>query len=82
LFIDEGMFYPHHNVYYITNENLDELKILASVLMSDFIKDQLSQIGIRMNGGLPRFQQQTLKKLRIPNLKKLGISDREKIIES
>jgi len=82
LFIDEGKFYPHHNVYYITHENLNELKILACVLMSDFIKDQLSQIGIRMNGGLPRFQSQTLKKLRIPNLKELSVSDRKTLTDS
>ncbi len=68
LFIDNGNFYPHHNVYYITNHNLDRLKILASILMSDFVKDQLSKIGIRMNDGLPRFQSQTLKKLRIPDI--------------
>lgn len=68
LFIDNGDFYPHHNVYYIVNHDIDRLKILAGILMSDFIKDQLSQIGIRMNGGLPRFQSQTLKKLRIPDI--------------
>ncbi len=82
LFIDEGEFYPHHNVYYITHESLNELKILACVLMSDFIKDQLSQIGIRMNGGLPRFQSQTLKKLRIPLLVELNVSDRKTLINS
>ncbi len=71
LFIDNGNFYPHHNVYYITNHNINRLKLLASLLMSDFIKEQLSQIGIRMNGGLPRFQSQTLKKLRIPEIDSL-----------
>lgn len=71
LFIDEGQFYPHHNVYYITHQNLDDLKVIACMLMSDFIKNQLSQIGIRMNGGLPRFQSQTLKKIRIPDVKQL-----------
>ncbi|MCT4639864.1 MAG: Eco57I restriction-modification methylase domain-containing protein [Bacteroidales bacterium] len=71
LFIDNGNFYPHHNVYYITNHNSDRLKILASILMSGFIKDQLSKIGIRMNAGLPRFQSQTLKKLRVPDIDSL-----------
>ncbi len=75
LFIDRGDFYPHHNVYYITHDNLDKLKILACILMSDFVKKQLSQIGIRMNGGLPRFQSQTLKKLRIPYIDKIDITD-------
>ncbi len=82
LFIDEGKFYPHHNVYYITHKNLNELKILACVLMSDFILDQLSKIGIRMNDGLPRFQSQTLKKLRIPILKEINLSDRKELIDS
>jgi adenine-specific DNA-methyltransferase len=56
LFIDEGKFYPHHNIYYITGRDITTLKILACILMSDFVKNQISQIGIRMNGGLPRFQ--------------------------
>lgn len=82
LFIDEGKYYPHSNIYYITHSDIKELKILACILMSDFIKDQLSQIGIRMNGGLPRFQIQTLKKLRIPQLNELADSDRIKLVES
>ncbi|UII77831.1 Eco57I restriction-modification methylase domain-containing protein [Flagellimonas sp. HMM57] len=82
LFIDEGNFYPHHNIYYITHHDLNKLKILASILMSDFIKDQLSQIGIRMNGGLPRFQSQTLKKLRIPNLNELTKFETDELIKS
>lgn len=42
LFIDEGNYYPHHNVYYITHKDLDSLEIIAGFLMYDFIKDQLS----------------------------------------
>jgi len=68
LHIDTGNFYPHHNLYYITHDDINKLKRLASILMSNFVKKQLTQIGIKMNGGLPRFQAQTLKKLRIPNL--------------
>lgn len=74
LLIDEGKYYPHHNLYYITGPNKDSLKVLASILMSNFSKNQISQIGIRMNGGLPRYQAQSLKKLRIPNLSQLGAS--------
>jgi hypothetical protein len=82
LFIDEGNYYPHHNIYYITSPSIDELKILASILMSNFIKNQLSQIGIRMNGGLPRFQTQTLKKLCIPNISKFNNSSKLNLIEA
>jgi hypothetical protein len=46
------------------------------------IRDQLSQIGIRMNGGFPRFQAQILKKLRIPNIDNLSTDERNALIES
>lgn len=82
LFIDEGKFYPHHNLYYITNNNIDDLKILASILMSDFVRQQMSRIGIRMNGGLPRFQSQVLKKLKIPNIKLINQTDKSLLINA
>ncbi|RXL91919.1 hypothetical protein EO238_30690, partial [Citrobacter sp. AAK_AS5] len=61
---------------------MSDLKILACILMSDFIREQLSQIGICMNGGLPRFQAQTLKKLRIPNISTLDSFDKFELIEA
>lgn len=82
LLIDSGEFYPHHNLYYITGQTVDRLKILASILMSNFIREQLSQIGIRMNGGFPRFQAQILKKLRIPNIEYLTSEEKAALIES
>ncbi|GAB1451676.1 Eco57I restriction-modification methylase domain-containing protein [Draconibacterium sp.] len=82
LLIDDGEFYPHHNLYYITSQPVDKLKILASILMSDFVREQLSQIGIRMNGGFPRFQAQILKKMRIPNIKYLSSEERTALIKA
>lgn len=82
LFIDEGNYYPHHNIYYITADDISSLKILASILMSDFIKHQMSQIGIRMNGGLPRFQSQVLKQLKIPNINNLSSNDKLNLIKA
>ena len=82
LFIDEGNYYPHHNIYYITADDINSLKILASILMSDFIKHQMSQIGIRMNGGLPRFQSQVLMQLKIPDIKELSPSDKDNLIKA
>ena len=71
IFIDEGNYYPHHNLYYITGDGLSNLKILAALLLSDFVRLQLSNIGNKMNGGYPRWQSQYLKKLRIPRIKSL-----------
>ncbi len=82
LFIDEGNYYPHHNIYYITAKDISSLKILGSILMSDFIKNQMSQIGIRMNGGLPRFQSQVLRQLKIPNITQLSLDDRNELVKS
>ncbi len=66
LFIDKGDFYPHHNLYYITCNDIEKLELLAAILMSDFVKKQLLKFGTKMNGGYPRWQAQNLKKLRIP----------------
>lgn len=82
LFIDDGNYYPHHNLYYVTCNEIDDLKILASILMSDFIRQQMAQIGIRMNGGLPRFQSQVLKKIKIPNLKLISFKDKHLLVNA
>ncbi|MEO1806746.1 MAG: Eco57I restriction-modification methylase domain-containing protein [Bacteroidota bacterium] len=66
IFIDEGTYYPHHNLYYITGNSLNDLKVLASILMSDFIHEQLVVLSSNMNGGYPRWQSQNLRRLRIP----------------
>ena len=29
IMIDSGHFYPHHNLYYITGQDIDKLKILS-----------------------------------------------------
>ena len=82
LLIDIGQFYPHHSIYYITGKNLASLQILASLLMSDFIKKQLSQIGIRMNGGLPRFQTQVLKKIKLPIIANMTKAERAFLVKA
>jgi hypothetical protein len=77
LFIDEGAFYPHHNLYYITGGTLRDLKILAAILMSDFARQQLKDSGTQMHGGYPRWQSQHLRRLRIPSIRQmpLAVSD-------
>lgn len=71
LFVDKGQFYPQHNLYYITGKNERSLKMLAALLMSDFIKSQLHNLSNHMNGGYARWQSQYLRKLRIPQLSAL-----------
>jgi hypothetical protein len=32
LFVDEGNFYPHHNLYFISGQDHQKLKLLAAIL--------------------------------------------------
>lgn len=66
IFIDKGKYYPHHNLYYISHDEISKLNLLAGILMSNFVRNQLEELGNKMNGGYPRWQSQNLKKLRIP----------------
>ncbi|AEE53379.1 Eco57I restriction-modification methylase domain-containing protein [Haliscomenobacter hydrossis] len=82
LFIDRGNFYLHHNLYFITGKSYKELVLLASILMSDFVKKQLLELGNKMNGGYPRWQSQNLKKLRIPVISSMPKIAREKLFDA
>lgn len=72
LFVDKGQYYPLHNLYYITGQDECSLRLLAAILMSDFIKSQLDSLSNHMNGGYVRWQSQYLKQLRVPQLSALS----------
>lgn len=74
--LDPGKFYPHHNVYYITDSDFNFLKVLGAFLMSNFVEKQLSEISVSMRGGYVRWQCQNLKKIRIPKLQSLSNEDK------
>lgn len=68
LFVDNGEYYPQHNLYYITGMDGRMLRLLAALLMSDVIRSQLDSLSNHMNGGYVRWQSQYLRKLRVPQL--------------
>lgn len=68
VFVDEGNYYPQHNIYYITGKGIRQLRILAAILMSEFVRKQLDNLTNHMNGGYARWQSQYLRKLHIPNI--------------
>lgn len=68
IFVDEGRYYPQHNLYYITGGSIRQLKLLSAMLMSDYVKGQLLSIANCMNGGYPRWQSQYLRKLLMPDI--------------
>ncbi len=68
IFVDDGHFYPQHNLYYIKGGTLRELQLISVMLMSDYVKGQLLSITNCMNGGYPRWQSQYLRKLVMPDV--------------
>jgi hypothetical protein len=62
---DEGHYYPHHNLYYITSETWD-LHALQAVLLSGIARLFISTYSTKMRGGYLRFQAQYLRRIRVP----------------
>lgn len=77
--LDEGRFYPHHNVYWITSDSWD-LRALKALLRSTIAVRQVSAYSVQMRGGSLRWQAQTLRKLRVPPLKGISDSTLERLI--
>ena len=82
IFVDEGQFYPLHNLYYVTGHSVRKLKILSAILMSDIIRQQIGSITNNMNGGFPRWQSQYLRKLKVPDFLALDGAIEDKLIRS
>lgn len=62
---EQGAFYPHHNLYYVTSETWD-LHALQAVLLSAVGRLFVAAYSTRMRGGYLRFQAQYLRRIRIP----------------
>lgn len=80
VFVDDGLFYPLHNIYYITGRSSIQLRLLAAFLMSNFVRCQLSAVTNTMNGGFSRWQSQHLRKLRIPDLNAISAKNVQQIL--
>lgn len=66
--LDEGQYYPHHNLYYVTSSQWD-LRALQAVLRSSVTVMLIATYCTRMSGGFLRFQAQYLRRIRIPHWK-------------
>lgn len=82
IFVDEGNYYPLHNIYYIIGGTTRQLYLLAAILMSDFARGQLASLTNHMNGGYPRWQSQYLKKLRVPVVSSIPEELADKLLQS
>lgn len=64
--LDEGHYYPHHNLYYVTSNNWN-IRALQNVLCSGIARLFVSAYSTRMRGGYLRFQAQYLRRIRLPD---------------
>lgn len=62
---DEGKFYPHHNLYFVTSTTWD-LQTLQAVLLSRVTRLFVASYSTKMRGGFLRFQAQYLRRIRLP----------------
>lgn len=73
--LDEGGYYPHHNLYFVTSDVWD-LDVLGGLLLSDFANLFVGAYCVKMRGGCYRFQAQYLRRIRVPDPAALRSADR------
>jgi hypothetical protein len=73
---EEGRFYPHHNLYFITSDAWD-LRALQAVLMSGIARLFVATYSTKMSGGFLRFQAQYLRRIRVPRWDQVPLALRE-----
>lgn len=77
--LDEGRFYPHHNLYFVTSDEW-QLYALQTVLRSSITLMTVATYCTRMAGGFLRFQAQYLRRIRLPLWREVEPSMRERLI--
>jgi hypothetical protein len=78
---DDGHFYPHHNLYYITSANWD-LRALQAILQSGIARLFISAYSTKMRGGYLRFQAQYLRRIRLPHWETISKTQRAGLIKA
>ncbi|MCH7382271.1 Eco57I restriction-modification methylase domain-containing protein [Acinetobacter dispersus] len=78
---EDGNFYPHHNLYFVTSQNWN-LHALQAVLMSSVTRLFICMYSTKMKGGFLRFQAQYLRRIRLPLWETVCDSLRNELIEA
>lgn len=73
--LDDGRYYPHHNLYFVVSDSWD-LEVLGGLLLSDVANLFVGAYCVKMRGGCYRFQAQYLRRIRVPAPEALAASDR------
>lgn len=76
--LDEGRYYPHHNLYYVISAGWD-LEVLGGLMLSRVANLFVGAYCVKMRGGTFRFQAQYLRRIRVPELSSLSVADRRQL---
>ena len=78
---EDGLLYPHHNLYFIVSDEWD-LRVLRAVLCSGIARMFISIYATRMRGGYLRFQAQYLRRIRLPLWQDVSVSLKTTLAEA
>lgn len=78
---EDGNFYPHHNLYYVTSTDWD-LHALQAVLQSRIGQSFVETYSTRMRGGYLRFQAQYLRRIRLPLWRDVSAAARKALMKA
>lgn len=79
--LDEGAYYPHHNLYHLTSSGWD-LEVLGGLMLSDVANLFVGSYCVKMRGGCYRFQAQYLRRIRVPRLDQVGSQSRRALAKA
>ncbi len=77
--VDEGHYYPHHNLYFILPGSWD-IRALQTVMRSSVTLMMVASYCTRMAGGFLRFQAQYLRRIRLPRWQDVDAELRRELI--
>jgi adenine-specific DNA-methyltransferase len=76
--LDEGRYYPHHNLYFVVSDVWD-LEVLGGLLLSDVANLFVGAYCVKMRGGCYRFQAQYVRRIRVPVAESLSKRDKRSL---
>lgn len=79
--LDEGSYYPHHNLYFVVSDAWDP-EVLGGLLLSDVANLFVGAYCVRMRGGCYRFQAQYLRRIRVPQVEAVKQRDRKALAKA
>lgn len=78
---EEGVLYPHHNLYFVVSDTW-ELRALQAVLLSRLTRLFITTYSTKMRGGFLRFQAQYLRRIRLPRWETVGAPLRGRLVQA